>query len=73
MPAASTRTYKVGDRVRFLFGASRITGRVIGDYGGIGIGGRQLVRIEFRLDEYNVKESDIPAAELTLARRTKAR
>ena len=42
----SERRYRVGDRVSFTFGLSRVTGVMVEDRGVIGSGGRRLYRIE---------------------------
>jgi hypothetical protein len=59
--------FKVGDRVRFKLGAHRVVGRVVEDRGFIGVGGRQLVRVEVEVDPTYLRELEIPAALLTAA------
>ncbi|HEY0477418.1 MAG TPA: hypothetical protein VGD37_07825 [Kofleriaceae bacterium] len=59
--------FKVGDRVRFQLGAHRVIGTVVEDRGLIGVGGRQLVRVEVELDPTYLREFEIPAALLTAA------
>jgi hypothetical protein len=54
-----------GDRVRFKLGAHRVVGTVVEDRGLIGVGGRQLVRVE--VDPTYLRELEIPAALLTAA------
>jgi hypothetical protein len=53
---------RVGDVVRFPFGAYKATGRIIEDRGNIGVGGRRLVRVSVEIgvgDE--TIEFEIPA------------
>jgi hypothetical protein len=58
-----TKTHvKVGDRVRFKLGAHRVVGLVVEDRGFIGVGGRQLVRIEVEIDPTSSREFELPAA-----------
>lgn len=59
--------FKVGDRVQFKLGAHHVVGTVIEDRGRIGVGGRQLVRVEVELDSTFLREFEIPAALLTAA------
>jgi len=59
--------FKVGDRVRFKLGAHRLVGTVVEDRGFIGVGGRQLVRIEVEIDPTYSREFELPAALLTAA------
>jgi hypothetical protein len=57
--------FKVGDRVRFKLGAHRVVGRIVEDRGFIGVGGRQLVRVEVEVDPTCLREFELPAALLT--------
>jgi hypothetical protein len=59
--------FKVGDRVRFKLGAHRVVGTIIEDRGFMGVGGRQLVRVEVELDATYLREFELPAALLTAA------
>ena len=57
-----------GDRVTFSIGPSVFHARVIEDRGHLGVGGRQLVRIEVEPDEDTDEEPrrfEMPAADLT--------
>jgi hypothetical protein len=60
--------YRKGDRVRFRWGVTEIEGIVIEDRGPLGIKGRHLYRVEFRLgypsDEPRFVE--LPAVSLQL-------
>lgn len=58
----SAHRYKVGDRVRFQLGARKVVGTVVEDRGMIGLGGRQLVRVEVPLDPSYVQSIELPAA-----------
>jgi hypothetical protein len=57
-----------GDRVRFQIGRSTFHARVIEDRGHLGVGGRQIVRIEVvpasPLDGH-VEQFEMPAEDLT--------
>jgi hypothetical protein len=55
---------KVGDRVRFTFGVTPVEGVIVEDRGHIGYGGRRLLRIRFRLDEYNEYHAELPEVDL---------
>jgi hypothetical protein len=59
--------FKVGDRVRLKLGAHRLVGTVIEDRGFIGRDGRQLVRVEVKLDPTYLRQFEVPAALLTAA------
>ena len=63
-----TKTHiKDGDRVRFKLGARHVVGRVVEDRGFIGVDGRQLVRVEVKVDPTYLREFELPAALLTAA------
>jgi hypothetical protein len=60
------RKIKVGARVEVLFGAQRVPALVIEDRGGIGVGGRRLLRVRVEVDDLgNVVEFDYPAEDVT--------
>jgi hypothetical protein len=46
----AARRSRVGDRVTFKYGTSRLTGTIVEDRGNIGVGGRRLYTIRFKLD-----------------------
>jgi hypothetical protein len=55
---------RVGDRVSYSIGLSVFHGVVIEDRGHLGVGGRQIVRIEIRPsnpDEGEVRRTEFPA------------
>lgn len=62
------RSFAVGEHVKLQFGRHDVVGRVIEDYGPIGLHGRQLLRVEayLPLDERVIL--DMPAEELAEAR-----
>ena len=64
----SERKYRKGDRVRFRFVTRFLEGVVKEDRGPIGINGRHLYRVEFRLGPHVEGSShiELPAAELQL-------
>ena len=41
--------YKVGDRVRFCFGVEDVEGTIIEDRGNLGVGGKRVYGIKFRI------------------------
>jgi hypothetical protein len=59
--------FHIGDRVRFQLGTYRRYGTVVEDRGLIGVGGRQIVRIEIELDATCLRVFELPAALLTAA------
>ena len=52
-PKQTPDSFQVGDRVRFNYVLTPVEGVIVEDRGNIGVGGRRLWRIRFRLDEYN--------------------
>ena len=62
-----TRSFKVGDRVRFRFGMSRATGVIIEDRGCLGVGGRRLYAVRARIDPYNDTVLELRADEIQAA------
>ena len=46
----AARRFRVGDRVRFEFGVERVTGTIVEDRGPIGVNGRRLYAIQFKMD-----------------------
>ena len=59
--------YREGDRVRVLWGVSRVEAVIIEDRGNLGVGGKRLYRIRIRLDDISDPiETNFPAEELTL-------
>ena len=57
------RRYRVGGRVWFTFGLSRVTGVIVEDRGIIGPGGRRLYRIEAPFGGENLV-AELPAEKL---------
>jgi hypothetical protein len=64
----SEKKFRKGDRVRFEIGMRFVEGVVKEDRGPIGIKGRHLYLIEFRLGPYaeTVSEIELPAVDLEL-------
>ncbi len=60
------RRYRKGDVVRFRFGVKFVEGVVIEERGPIGIGGRRLYGIEFRLgsEPEDVMYIELPAVDM---------
>jgi hypothetical protein len=64
VPEKTPGKYRVGDRVRILHGFRGMIGEVIEDRGRIGMGGRRLYTVKFRLDEWNEHTSELPEESL---------
>lgn len=62
------RELRTGDEVSFEFGGTTFVARVVEDRGHIGVGGRQLVRIEIESPHMGdePKQFNMPAEELEL-------
>jgi hypothetical protein len=54
--------FRVGDRVQFRLGADVVVGAVVEDFGRIGPGGQQIVRVQVALDPPNVQQFEMPAS-----------
>lgn len=69
--SANSRKLKVGSRVRFIIGSSKMKGTVVEDRGPIGVKGRRLLRIRKMAGKTPQDEPEttfeLPADELTLA------
>lgn len=48
--ASKAGPFHVGDRVRFEFGFVKVIGKIIEDYGPLGVRGRHLYRVELPMD-----------------------
>jgi hypothetical protein len=55
--------YREGQRVRFVFGTAEVEGVITEDRGPLGIDGRRVYRIEFRIDPEYVPD-EVSAIEL---------
>ncbi|MCO5171013.1 MAG: hypothetical protein M9894_32215 [Planctomycetes bacterium] len=67
------RRLKVGDLVRFQLGAREVVAEVVEDYGGIGVGGRQLVSVARATEDGGRERFDVAAPDVTLERRRSSR
>jgi hypothetical protein len=66
-PSKNGDDLRVGDRVSYKIGLSVFHGVVIEDRGHLGVGGRQIVRIEIRPTnpgDFEVRQTEWPAEEL---------
>jgi hypothetical protein len=59
--------FRVGDRVQFGRGLDLVEGVIVEDRGAIGVGGRRLYRIEFRLSPDYESAVELPAEEFERA------
>jgi hypothetical protein len=68
----SERRFRKGDRVQFRFGIRSLQGEVKEDRGPIGIKGRRLYLVEFRIGPESIDPSlvELPAEELQLVQDT---
>jgi hypothetical protein len=57
--------FKVGDRVRFVFGWGEVTGVIVEDRGGLGVGGRRVYGIKFDVNPGESTYTEMPEEELT--------
>lgn len=57
-----SRLFRVGELVRFRMGAQDVIGRVVEDRGLIGVGGRQIVRLEVAGGSDEPEQFEMPAA-----------
>ncbi len=62
----SPKSPRVGSRVSFLWGISKIEGRIVEDRGAIGIGGRRLYRIEAPLSLGDQVVIELPESKFEL-------
>ncbi len=66
--------FRVGDRVRFLWGVTPVEGIVIEDRGFRGVAGKRWYRVRARLDDVSDPlENEYPFDELTLVARAPRR
>jgi hypothetical protein len=52
--------FRVGDRVRILHGFRGMIAEIVEDRGPIGVGGRRLYGVKFRVDEWNEETTELP-------------
>src|SRR5437773_1377397 len=64
VPGRPPGKFRVGDRVRILHGFRGVIGEVIEDRGPIGVLGRRLYGVKFRLDEWNEETTELPEESL---------
>jgi hypothetical protein len=56
--------YRVGDRVKMDWGGHEIQGTIVEDRGNLGVGGRRILRVHFKFDEYDEETFEVPAGDL---------
>jgi hypothetical protein len=64
VPDKTPGKFRVGDRVRIRHGFRGMIAEVVEDRGRIGVGGRRLYAVKFRLDEWNEHTSELPEESL---------
>ncbi len=64
VPHRKPGKYRVGDRVRILYGRPGAVGEVIEDRGNIGVKGRRLYTVRVKLDEWNDSTAEYPESSL---------
>ena len=64
VPGQAPGKFRVGDRVRILHGFRGVIGEVVEDRGPIGVRGRRLYGVKFRLDEWNEDTTELPEESL---------
>ena len=60
VPDKTPGKFRVGDRVRILHGFRGVIGEIVEDRGRIGVRGRRLYGVKFRLDEWNEETTELP-------------
>jgi hypothetical protein len=63
-PKQNPGRYRVGDRVRILYGFRGVEGEVVEDRGNIGAGGRRFYAVKMRLDPWNDMTTEFAEEEL---------
>ena len=64
VPDKTPGKFRVGDRVRILHGFRGAIADVVEDWGRIGVRGRRLYRVKFRLDDWDDHTSELPEESL---------
>lgn len=64
VPGQTPGRFRVGDRVRILHGFRGVIAEVVEDRGPIGVRGRRLYGVKFRVDEWNEHTTELPEESL---------
>jgi hypothetical protein len=64
VPEKTPGKFHVGDRVRILHGFRGVIAEVVEDRGAIGVRGRRLYAVKFRVDEWNEHTTELPEESL---------
>jgi hypothetical protein len=56
--------FRVGDHVRMLHGFRGKIAEIVEDRGPIGVGGRRLYGVKFRVDDWNEETTELPEESL---------
>jgi primosomal protein N' len=62
-----TKPPKIGDRVIVRFGPQDMEATVVEDRGNLGVGGRQLIRVEVPVDDWYTAVLELPLDEIRAA------
>lgn len=64
VPEKTPGKFRVGDHVRMLHGFRGMIAEIVEDRGPIGVGGRRLYGVKFRVDEWNEETTELPEESL---------
>ncbi len=56
--------FKVGDRVRVLYGFRGAVGEVVEDRGKLGVGGERIYAVHMKMDPWNEMTTEFPESSL---------
>jgi hypothetical protein len=59
--------FRVGDRVRILYGFPGVVGEVVEDRGNLGVSGERIYGVRMRMDPWNEMTSEFPEQSLEAA------
>jgi hypothetical protein len=63
--------FRIGDRVRILYGFRGTEATVVEDLGNIGMGGRRFYTVQWQMDQWNEMTLPYPEEELELVAQSK--
>jgi hypothetical protein len=62
--AKAAPLFKVGDRVRVLYGFRGAVGEVVEDRGKLGVGGERIYAVHMKMDAWNEMTTEFPESSL---------